>query len=88
MPFTLPYQQLVFQVSVIKTVNDKITDTNNMVVDPKGIEYKDFCGIIDAIYSEEADAYVVYNKSYENSKLQSMIDIFYKQNLSQNNAVN
>ena len=87
MAFTLPYQQLIFQVSVIKTVEDKITDINNIVIDPKNIKYTDFFGIIDAIYAEEADAYVVYNKSYENSKLLSMIEIFYKQNLILENSI-
>ena len=84
MAFTLPYQQLIFQVSVIKTIEDKISDINNVVIDPKEISYTDFFKIIDSIYVEEADAYVVYNKSYENSKLQSMADIFYKHQLMQN----
>ncbi|MDK2819773.1 MAG: DUF2779 domain-containing protein [Mycoplasmataceae bacterium] len=81
MEYTFPYQQLIFQVSVIKTVEDKIIDINNVVIDPKFIEYSDFFKIIDAIYVEDADAYVVYNKSYENSKLKSMADIFFKHEL-------
>ena len=85
MEYTFPYQQLIFQVSVIKTVEDKIIDINNVVIDPKFIEYSDFFKIIDAIYVEDADAYVVYNKSYENSKLKSMAEIFFKHELLKRN---
>ncbi len=82
---TLPYQQLIFQVSVIKTKNDVITNVNNLVIDPKVINYKDFFNIIDAIYVEDANAYVVYNKSYENTKLNEMLAIFDKEELKQHN---
>ncbi|MGL5617935.1 MAG: DUF2779 domain-containing protein [Metamycoplasmataceae bacterium] len=82
MEYTLPYQQLIFQVSVIKTEMDKINDINNLVIDPKEIDYTHFFKIIDAIYDENANAYVVYNKAYENSKLKDMIKILYKHQLS------
>ncbi|MGL5732606.1 MAG: DUF2779 domain-containing protein [Metamycoplasmataceae bacterium] len=81
MEYTLPYQQLVFQVSVIKTDMDKINDINNLVIDPKKINYNDFFKIIDAIYDENADAYVVYNQSYENTKLKDMGKILYHHQL-------
>ncbi|MGL6125409.1 MAG: DUF2779 domain-containing protein [Metamycoplasmataceae bacterium] len=86
MEFTLPYQQLVFQVSVIKTKMDKITSVSNVVIDPKDIEYFHFFEIIDAIYDESANSYVVFNKTYENSKLLSMSEIFYKQKLFKQDA--
>ena len=76
--YTLPYQQLIFQVSVIRTEQDKIIETNNLVIDPKHIEYSNFFDIIDAIYIEDASAYVVYNQSYENTKLKEMSQIFYQ----------
>ncbi len=40
--YTLPYQQLIFQVSVIRTEQDIIVETNNIVIDPKNIQYMDF----------------------------------------------
>lgn len=79
--YTLPYQQLIFQVSAIRTIDEKIVNINNIVIDPKEIKYQDFFKIIDAIYVEDANAYVVYNKAYENSKLNEMSAIFYKNEL-------
>ena len=80
MPFvifkkTKPYQQLVFQVSVIKTDQDQINDVNNLVVDPQTININDFKNIVDAIYDPDADKYVVYNQSYENTRLKEMKEI-------------
>lgn len=85
-PYTLPYQQLIFQVSVIKTEKNKITNVNNFIVDPKYIEYNNFFEIIDSIYSKDVEAYVVYNKTYENSKLNAMSEIFYKYELKQHST--
>lgn len=85
-PYTLPYQQLIFQVSVIKTEKNKITNVNNFIVDPKYIDYNNFFEIIDSIYSKDAEAYVVYNKTYENSKLNAMSEIFYKHELKQHST--
>ncbi|MGL5590985.1 MAG: DUF2779 domain-containing protein [Metamycoplasmataceae bacterium] len=75
MEYTLPYQQLVFQVSVIKTKYDEIMNIKNLIIDPKEINYAHIFEIIDSIFDENADAFVVYNKSYENSKLNDMIKI-------------
>lgn len=86
MPYTLPYQQLIFQVSVIKTEKNKITNVNNFIVDPKYIDYNNFFEIIDSIYSKDAEAYVVYNKTYENSKLNAISEIFYKHELKQHST--
>ncbi|MGL5205391.1 MAG: DUF2779 domain-containing protein, partial [Metamycoplasmataceae bacterium] len=72
MEYTLPYQQLIFQVSVIKTEMDEIKNINNIVIDPKVINYIHFFEIIDAIFDENVDVYVVYNETYENSKLKDM----------------
>ena len=81
MPFvilanTKPYQQLVFQVSVIQTRNDEIINTNNLVIDPKTISVNDFKKIVDVIYDPDATKYVVYNQSYENTRLKEMKEIF------------
>ncbi|MGL4343511.1 MAG: DUF2779 domain-containing protein [Metamycoplasmataceae bacterium] len=70
---TFPYQQIVFQVSVIKSEkNLKLDKSNNIVIDTKNIKYEDFFKIIDAIYWDKAK-YVVYNKNYENTRLKEML---------------
>ena len=79
MPFvmlsqTKPYQQLVFQVSVIKTNRDEILKVENLVIDPAKINVLSFTKIIDAIYDPHAFKYVVYNKGYENSRLTELRD--------------
>lgn len=75
LPHTKPYQQLIFQVSIIITENEEIVYTNNHVVDPQNIKPKHFMEIIDLIYQEDANYYVVYNKSYELSKINDMINL-------------
>ncbi|WP_170128429.1 UU173 family protein [Mycoplasmopsis edwardii] len=62
------YQQVVSQVSVIVTQNGHDISKENIVVDPKSLNLKDFVQIIDAIYADKADFFVVYNKTYENSR--------------------
>lgn len=85
MPYTIlahtkPYQQLVFQLSIIRTENEKIIYKNNIVVDPKKISVKDFIEIINEIYWDEADSYVIYNKSYEFPRMKEMLELIYKDN--------
>lgn len=75
MPFSKPFQQLVFQVSVIETENEKIINEEDIVLDPKNINVHHFKQIIDSIYNKNADWYVVYNKGYELSRLKEMIEI-------------
>ena len=70
---SLPYHQIVFQVSVIKTVNNKEVDLENLVIDPKNIKVSDFVKIIDAVYDKDAEYYVVYNKGYEIPRMKKMV---------------
>lgn len=81
--FTYPYQQIVFQVSVIETIDGNETNKENIVIDPSKISHLDFPKIIDAIYREDCDCYVVYNKSYEITRLKEMIWILEMQNFPQ-----
>ncbi|CAT04991.1 Domain of uncharacterised function(DUF2779) [Mesomycoplasma conjunctivae] len=80
--YTSPYQQLVFQVSIITTLNGEIIeqdfDKTNLVFDPINYNWKNCFQIIDSIYSEDADWYIVFNKSYEESKLKEMLKIIEK----------
>lgn len=75
-PFTKPYQQLIFQVSIIKTNKEQIIgESNNIVYDPKNLSINDFKNTIDSIYLFEADHYIVFNQSYEIPKLHNMVKI-------------
>lgn len=79
-PNTRPYQQFVFQVSIIKTIEDEIIEKQNIVIDPKSLCINDFKTIVDVIYDKEFDKYIVYNKDYEHTKLKEILnDIFWYQ---------
>jgi hypothetical protein len=69
---TTPYTQVVTQVSVIKDDGQGIGDSNNIVLDPQSINTNDFKKIIDAIYSGDQYSYIVYNKSFECTRLNEM----------------
>lgn len=71
-PFCKPHQQFVFQVSVIKTTNDEIIEKDNLVIDPKTLNLKNFLKIVDSIYDENYEKYIVYNKGYEHNKLKEI----------------
>ncbi|AHH45415.1 DUF2779 domain-containing protein [Mesomycoplasma bovoculi] len=83
--FSPPYQQLIFQASVIVTENGKEIkqnfDDQNFVIDPKTYKWEDCFKIIDKIYASDADLYVVFNKGYEHSKLNEMLKLI-EDNLS------
>lgn len=70
-----PYQQIVFQVSIIETNQGDIVYKNNYVYDPQELNYKNFIEIINNIYANKVNKYVVFNKTYENSRLKEMIEI-------------
>ncbi len=78
----LPFHQVVSQVSIIKTIKMVEQSVVNIVLDPQIINYKDFEYIVNSIYDQKADYYIVYNASYEHSRLndivQKMHEISYK----------
>lgn len=75
LPHTKPYQQLIFQLSIIKTDKEEIISKENIVIDPKKLDVNNFVDFINKIYWEQAQTYVVYNKGYELSKLNDMINL-------------
>ena len=75
----LPYQQVVSQVSTIVTDNMKEQNNNNIVIDPKNINHNHLWEIINHIYQKD-HKYVVYNQSYENTRLKEMSQILTKFN--------
>ncbi|NQZ66300.1 MAG: DUF2779 domain-containing protein [Mycoplasmatales bacterium] len=87
--FSLPYapldnvgpnKQLVFQVSVIETLNNHETRLENLVIDPAKISNDDLFKIIEEVYSNGADAYVVYNKNYELPRMEEIITLLRLEN--------
>lgn len=70
-----PYSQVVFQVSVIETNENIETCKENLVIDPLTLSLDDFPLIIKSVYSNGADAYVVYNKGYENARIKEMVEV-------------
>ncbi|WP_416373491.1 DUF2779 domain-containing protein [Mycoplasmopsis felis] len=56
------------QVSVIITKNGIEESVENLVIDTKNISCKDLIKIIQTIYNNKPDYFVVYNKNYENTR--------------------
>lgn len=68
-----PYRQITNQVSIIETINGEIIYKKgeyckNIVKDPLGITLLDIVDNIIEVYSNKADFYIVYNKTYENTR--------------------
>ncbi|CAM9113721.1 DUF2779 domain-containing protein [Mycoplasma marinum] len=68
-----PFQQATFQVSIIETNNMEEKKKINHIYDPQTFSYTDFPELIDMIYSNKADYYVVYNAGYENPRMMEMV---------------
>ncbi len=68
-----PFQQATFQVSIIETNKMEETTGINHIFDPKTFSYTDFPELIDLIYSNRADYYVVFNAGYENPRMLEML---------------
>lgn len=75
---TLPFMQIITQCSIIKDHCDgvKISDfkCNNIVIDPLNITVDSFKKIVDELYCGEDYSYIVYNKSFESTRLKEMIN--------------
>ncbi|MDJ1648527.1 UU173 family protein [Mycoplasma phocimorsus] len=70
--YTKPYQQIVSQVSVFRSFENKIIKEDDIVYDPQKISLLDFVDIFYHLYWEEADYYIVYNKNFENTRNEEM----------------
>lgn len=75
---SLPFMQVVTQCSIIKydRETNKLDDVfcQNLIVDPLKIEQQWFKDVVDGIYWETEDnvSYIVYNKSFEKTRLQEI----------------
>ena len=85
--FTRPYQQIVFQVSVFRTAQNKIIKEDDIVYDPQTISILEFVDIFNSLYWEDAHYYVVYNKNFENTRNEEMYKAIEAKWMSDNNFV-
>ncbi|QNM93722.1 DUF2779 domain-containing protein [Mycoplasma sp. Pen4] len=69
------YNQVVNQVSVIVTQNGQQTHAENIVIDTKDIKLIEMVKMLIKIYADNADYYVVYNKTYENSRNREILEL-------------
>jgi hypothetical protein len=75
---SLPFQQIVTQCSLIIQQGSEYKKAKNLICDPKNITIDFFKEIIDSLYMGNTYKYIVYNKSFEKSRLQE-IDRFINQ---------
>lgn len=75
---TYPFSQIITQCSIIKDHHNEISvdalSCNNIVIDPLKIEIDEFKKVIDELYCGDDYSYIVYNKSFESSRLKEMIN--------------
>ena len=71
--YVYPYQQIIFQASIIITEDDKEIYLDNAIYDPASLSLDDLYEIIEKVYSNKADAYVVYNKGYEIPRMREIV---------------
>ncbi|TPE57348.1 DUF2779 domain-containing protein [[Mycoplasma] falconis] len=69
------WKQLVCQTSIIKTLNGEIIDSADYIYDPKNYSYLSIIKMIEDLYDKDAKYYVVFNKTYEKSRLLESIEI-------------
>lgn len=70
-----PYQQMVFQISIIRTNNNDIIEqgSQDLVYDPKTLNIMDYVDLFNNLYWADAEKYIVFNKSFENTRNKEMI---------------
>ncbi|WP_029608754.1 UU173 family protein [Mycoplasma simbae] len=72
------YRQIAHQVSIIVTQNGEHIYQEDILKDPKNITLIDLVDVILAVYHNKADKYVVFNKSYENTRNLEIRDLVAK----------
>ncbi|MHA3859548.1 UU173 family protein [Mycoplasma sp. Z463D] len=73
------YNQVINQVSIILTQNGQEIFKENLVIDTLNIKLIDIVKMIKEIYCNKADGYVVYNKSYENTRNKEVLNLVRRQ---------
>ncbi|MFV8418195.1 UU173 family protein [Mycoplasma sp. VS299A] len=82
------YNQVINQVSIILTQNGNEIYKENIVIDTLNLKLIDIVKMLKAIYCDAADAYVVYNKSYENTRNKEVLSLVRKQILYGDGSAN
>ncbi|MDE6289647.1 MAG: DUF2779 domain-containing protein, partial [Ureaplasma sp.] len=79
------FTQVVTQCSIIKTIDSQnyVSECNNLMIDPKNITVDWFKQIVDYLYEGNNCSYVVYNKSFERSRLKEMKDYINEEEYSE-----
>ncbi|WP_369086003.1 UU173 family protein [Metamycoplasma spumans] len=75
--FSPQWTQLICQNSIIKTINNNIIESESFdyVYDPQKYSYETLIKVIEDLYDEEAKYYVVFNESYEKSRIKEAFEI-------------
>lgn len=70
----LPFTQIITQCSILKDFNGRMDQKcQNLIADPQKITSTFFKEVIDALYEGDDCSYIVYNKSFEKTRLQELI---------------
>lgn len=88
----LPFMQIVTQCSIITNHNEykKIDEKSkciNMIADPKNITLDFFKEIINNLFEGDEYSYIVYNKSFESSRLKEMAIFINEEEFSKKVAI-
>ncbi|AWX42851.1 Domain of uncharacterised function(DUF2779) [Metamycoplasma cloacale] len=75
MDYNIAWNQIPCQTSIIKTENNEIYDSFDYIYDPQKLNADVLCQIIDDIYDPLASGYVVFNQTYEKSRINELIDM-------------
>lgn len=82
------WNQVISQTSIIKTQNNEIYESIDYVYDPLHFDLGTYKKIIDDLYDEEISYYIIYNISYERSRLNEILDklyiYYYKNEITKN----
>ncbi|WKX02396.1 DUF2779 domain-containing protein [Candidatus Mycoplasma mahonii] len=68
-----PNSQVPFQVSIIETIDNVEVRKENKVVDPRTLTLEDLFDVVKTVYANKVDCYVVYNKTYENTRIKEIV---------------
>ncbi|TPR53198.1 UU173 family protein [Metamycoplasma neophronis] len=72
--FCPAWNQVIAQTSIIKTYNNSILENESFdyVYDPQGYDFKTLIKIIEDLYDDKADYYVVFNAGYEKARINEL----------------
>lgn len=65
-----PYSQIINQISIINTINNKIIKNTqkNIIYNPKNISIFNLISILKNLYDKQNNKYIIYNKNFKNTR--------------------